>query len=256
MKKLITVALSLLFAVCMSYTAIAGSLDSPGTPSAGSGMYTLQNLYDYMTSGTALTVQGSFQEPTSGPTAGTMKTTREIGDAIKALHDQCNATADKVASGTTFFCTQAGSWGVQTGTAQLVPTPTATPTPTPTWGSVQCVAKGGKWRATQLSVPDDFGCWIYGELSSGATCNEVCSTKGLACAAGDWNDTPTCDVCREYAGGGITCLPTNETTCGWAPAYYPTGPTCYKRQAGCEQWSCDSLRVLEYNKLCVCKPTE
>ena len=118
MKKLITVALSLMFVVCLSYTVIAGSLDSPGAPSAGSGMYTLQNLYDYLTSGTALTVQGSFQEPTSGP-GSTMKTTRQIGDDIAALFGQCPATADNVESGVKFFCTQPGSWGVQTGTGTM-----------------------------------------------------------------------------------------------------------------------------------------
>ncbi|MCX6356143.1 MAG: fibrinogen-like YCDxxxxGGGW domain-containing protein [Candidatus Aureabacteria bacterium] len=127
MKKLITAALSLLFVICMSYTAIAGSLDSPGAPSAGSGMYTLQNLYDFLTSGTALTVQTSFQEPTSGP-GSTMKSTKEIGDDVASLFGQCPATAADVKSGVKFFSTVPGSWGVQTGTF-VVPTPTASPTP-------------------------------------------------------------------------------------------------------------------------------
>jgi len=119
-----------MFAVSISGLAIAGSLDSPGAPSAGSGMYTLQNLYDYLTSGTALTVQSSFQEPASGP-GSTMKTTKEIGDAIKALLDQSTVTADEVKAGERFFCTQPGSWGVQTGTGLMQPTPTPTITPDP-----------------------------------------------------------------------------------------------------------------------------
>jgi len=131
MKKLITAVLSLMFMVGLSGLTVAGNLDSPGAPSAGSGMYSLQNLYDYLTSGTTLTVQGSFQEPTSGP-GSTMKTTKEIGDAIKALFDLCPVTSADVKSGVRFFCTQAGSWGVKTGTAQLMPTPTPTPTLTPT----------------------------------------------------------------------------------------------------------------------------
>ncbi|MCX6354199.1 MAG: fibrinogen-like YCDxxxxGGGW domain-containing protein [Candidatus Aureabacteria bacterium] len=131
MKKLITVALSLLFAVGLSGFAVAGSLDSPGAPSAGSGMYTLQNLYDYLTSGTALTVQTSFQEPASGP-GSTMKSTRQIGDAIKDKFNLCTATADNVEQGVTFFCTQPGSWGVRTGTLAALPRPTATPTMTAT----------------------------------------------------------------------------------------------------------------------------
>ncbi|MCX6355626.1 MAG: fibrinogen-like YCDxxxxGGGW domain-containing protein [Candidatus Aureabacteria bacterium] len=137
MQKLMTVVLGLVFAFSLGRTAVAGSLDSPGAPSAGSGMYTLQNLYDYLTSGTALTVQNSFQEPTSKP-GSTMKSTKEIGDAIKALLDQSTVTADEVKAGERFFCTQPGIWGIQTGTAQLMPTPTptatqtATPTLTPT----------------------------------------------------------------------------------------------------------------------------
>jgi len=131
MKKLITVALSLLFTVGLSALVIAGSLDSPGAPSAGSGMYTLQNLYDYLTSGTALTVQTGFQEPTSGP-GSTMKTTKEIGYAIKDKFNLCAATVDNVEQGVTFFCTQPGSWGVRTGTLAALPRPTATPTITAT----------------------------------------------------------------------------------------------------------------------------
>ena len=129
MKKLIVMSLSLMLIVGVGGLAVAGSLDSPGAPSAGSGMYTLQNLYDYLTSGTALTVQSSFQEPTSGP-GSTMKTTRQIGDDVKALLDLCaTTTAANVESGKAFFCTQPGSWGVQTGTAIVI---TATPTSTPT----------------------------------------------------------------------------------------------------------------------------
>ncbi|MCX6353837.1 MAG: fibrinogen-like YCDxxxxGGGW domain-containing protein [Candidatus Aureabacteria bacterium] len=133
MKRLMSVLLSVMFAGGMTGLAIAGSIDSSGPPSSGSGMYTLQNLYDYLTSGTALTVQSSFQEPTSGPSS-TMKTTKEIGDDVKFIFDLCSTTtAANVESGKPFFCTQPGSWGVRTGTAIVItPTPTLTPTPTPT----------------------------------------------------------------------------------------------------------------------------
>jgi len=79
-------------------------------------MYTLQNLYDYLTSATALTVQSGFQEPTSGPTIGTMKTIKEIGDGIKERFDLCDTAATDVKSGKKFFSTVSGSWGVKTGT--------------------------------------------------------------------------------------------------------------------------------------------
>lgn len=115
MKKLMMVVLGMVFAVGMGGMAMAGNIDSPGAPSAGSGIYTLQNLYDYLTSGTALAVSGSFQEPAADPSS-TMKTIRQIGDDTKALFDQCEVVASDVKSGKKFFCTQAGNWGVQTGT--------------------------------------------------------------------------------------------------------------------------------------------
>jgi len=48
MKKLITIVLGL---IPMAGVAIAGSIDSPGAPSSGSGMYTIGQLYDYLNSG-------------------------------------------------------------------------------------------------------------------------------------------------------------------------------------------------------------
>ena len=88
-------------------------------------MYTLQNLYDYLTSGTALTVPGSFQEPGAGP-GSTMKSTKQIGDDVKALFVQCDAAVADVKTGKKFFSTVSGSWGVKTGTL-------ACPTPIPDW---------------------------------------------------------------------------------------------------------------------------
>ncbi|MCX6353542.1 MAG: hypothetical protein NTZ78_01405 [Candidatus Aureabacteria bacterium] len=117
MKKIMAMALGLLFAASMAGMAAAGSLDSPGSPSVGSGMYTLQNLYDYLTSGTALTAQSGFQEPTAAP-GSTMKTTKEIGDGISVLFGQCPATIADVRQGVKFFSTVSGSWGVRTGTMQ------------------------------------------------------------------------------------------------------------------------------------------
>ncbi|MCX6355063.1 MAG: hypothetical protein NTZ78_09205 [Candidatus Aureabacteria bacterium] len=172
MKKSIIAALCLLFAICVSYTAVAGSLDSPGVPSAGSGMYTLQNLYDYLTSGTALTVQTAFQEPPSAP-GSTMKTTKEIGDAIKALHDLCNVTADNVELGKTFFCTQPGSWGVQTGTLVVPPTPT--PTLTPTITATPFVLNPGTCNATALPGWS----WLNGACWSQAIADSVSWNKGV-----------------------------------------------------------------------------
>jgi len=122
-------------------TVVAGSLDSPGAPSSGSRMCTLQNLYDYLNSGTAATMVGSFQEPSAAP-GSTMKTISQIYDDIKAKFEECDATAENVELGKKIFCTQPGSWGLQTGkicnagtptpTPTITRTPTITPTRTPT----------------------------------------------------------------------------------------------------------------------------
>ncbi|MCX6354817.1 MAG: hypothetical protein NTZ78_07935 [Candidatus Aureabacteria bacterium] len=120
----------------MSVTAFGGSIDSPGSPSIGSGMYSMSQVYDYIISGNAMTAQTGFQEPSSAP-GSTMKTMKEIGDALKSSFEQCNVTADNVELGKTFFCTLPGSWGVQTGKVCIAgtptPTPTSTPTATPDW---------------------------------------------------------------------------------------------------------------------------
>ena len=116
MKKLMTMVLGLMVAVGMAGMAIAGNIDSPGAPSAGSGMYTLQQVYDYLNAGTVPTIPGSFQEPSAGP-GSTMKTTKEIVAAVATPFAQVNgpAAAD-VKKDVKFFSTASGSWGVKTGT--------------------------------------------------------------------------------------------------------------------------------------------
>ncbi|MCX6353792.1 MAG: hypothetical protein NTZ78_02670 [Candidatus Aureabacteria bacterium] len=141
MKKLMILVPTLMFAVGFAGMAVAGSVDSPGSPSGGSGMYSLAQIYDYLNSGIVPPSPDLFQEPGAAP-GSTMKTTKQIFDEIKAKHDQCLATVADVNSGVTFFCTQPGSWGVQTGTLVVPPTATASPTPAPT---ITPTMTGGEW---------------------------------------------------------------------------------------------------------------
>jgi hypothetical protein len=116
--------------IAMTGLAIAGDTESPTLPTAGSGMYTFQQIYDYLNSGTLAPTPGPFHGPSAAP-GSTMRSLTEIYIDIKAKLDQCEATAFDVREGKTYFSTQSGSWGVQSG-AWITPTPTITPTLTPT----------------------------------------------------------------------------------------------------------------------------
>ncbi|MCX6353574.1 MAG: hypothetical protein NTZ78_01570 [Candidatus Aureabacteria bacterium] len=251
MKKLITIALGVMLMVGLSSVVIAGSLDSPGAPSAGSGMYTLQNLYDYLTSGAALTVKTGFQEPASPP-GSTMKTTREIGDDIKALYDQCLVSAADVKSGVTFFCTQPGSWGVRTGIAQLVPTLTPTPTMTPTitptvWGSAACAAKSGYWGPVN-DGSGDSGCWFLAQADEG--CDTACQGHSLQCRSGAWDDDSVCTI--GIGAGYCTTCSTSHGGIGEGdrPQVEPGGGQCQVRVTGTQV--CSSHEVIR-RRYCVCQ---
>jgi len=244
MKKLMTIVLGLMCAVGMAGMAIAGNIDSPGPPSSGSGMYTLQNLYDYLTSGTALTVPGSFQEPGAGP-GSTMKSTKQIGDDVKALFVQCDATAANVESGKKFFSTVSGNWGVKTGTGLMQPTPTATPTitpiPTPTpkpetvWiGSLEVpmwLDQAGCNFGTQVAGISGRATWADGLVFAGKTDwrmpteTELCRIRQGRAALGSydhnwiassslnggnvWNHDLACDARPGYND----CWPVNGQDC-------------------------------------------
>jgi hypothetical protein len=117
MKGLMTVVLSMVFAVGMAGMAVAGSIDSPGAPgSAASKMPAVGDIYNYLTTGTPVPTPGtSFTEPSSGP-GSTGNTLTEIYAAVATPFPQCDAAVGDVRSGKKFFSTQSGSWGVQTGT--------------------------------------------------------------------------------------------------------------------------------------------
>lgn len=115
MTKCVVLAMGMAIVWGLSQPVIAGDIESPGFPSEGSGMYTLEQVYGYLNSGTIAPTPGPFQNPSAGP-GPTMKTLKQIYEDIKGKFDQCGATASDVMAGKKFFCTQSGSWGVQTGT--------------------------------------------------------------------------------------------------------------------------------------------
>ena len=101
--------------VLLSQMAWGGNLDSPGTPpSAGSGLYPLQALYDYLDSGSPPTPATTFQGPMAPP-GSTGKTTNEIYDHIRSRFEACDVTPDDVVDTATFFSTDPADWGPRRG---------------------------------------------------------------------------------------------------------------------------------------------
>ncbi|MCX6354824.1 MAG: hypothetical protein NTZ78_07975 [Candidatus Aureabacteria bacterium] len=211
MRTTLVVFLSVMCAAGLCGMAVAGSIDSAGAPSSGSGMYSLSQIYDYLNSGIEVTPVPAFQEPGAAP-GSTMKTTKQIYEDMKAKFDECPATAANVESGVKFFCHVSGSWGVQTGTLSALPRPTATPTSTPTitatptstptstplpWGQTKCeVTYGGHWEYDGVSAN---GCWFLGNASVG-DCNSVCQAHGLVCSSSNFNIGTDCAVCVHLIG--------------------------------------------------------
>jgi hypothetical protein len=97
-------------------SARAGSLDSTAAPtSAGSALYTLNDIYNRLNAGTAGTKRpGAFAEPVSGPDS-TMRTTDEIMAKAPAV-DAAGATDAQVLADKKYWGLTAGAWGVHTGT--------------------------------------------------------------------------------------------------------------------------------------------
>ncbi len=94
---------------------LAGSTDSPGSPTdAGSQMYTLEQIYQRLTNGTAATKMTTFTEPSSGP-GSTMNTLDEIMGKAPALDDTNGAGLGDVTAGKTYWGLTSGEWGLQTG---------------------------------------------------------------------------------------------------------------------------------------------
>ncbi|MCX6355618.1 MAG: hypothetical protein NTZ78_12080 [Candidatus Aureabacteria bacterium] len=184
MRTTLVAVLSVMVASSLCGIAVAGSLDALGAPSAGSGMYSLQQVYDYLYAGTMPTIPGSFQEPGASP-GSTMRTTKQIIEVVATPFAECPATAANVQSGVKFFCTHAGSWGVQTGTLVVPPTPTITPTPTPTpWmlNEANCNATSGwHWYTTNTRS----ACW------SKTLADSVSWSKGV----GNDSDNPGAYTC-------------------------------------------------------------
>ena len=108
MKKLLTLVVGVALLVGLSGAGVA-------QPSAS--MYTLEGIYDYLMEGVVPTKGGHNLEPPAGATPGDtqFKSLEQILDGIKTQFESAGASAENVEEGVTFWSTNSGSWGLQTG---------------------------------------------------------------------------------------------------------------------------------------------
>jgi len=169
MRATLVVVANVMIAAGVCGMAAAGSIDSPGLPAAGSGMYSLSQIYDYVNSGIETTPISGFQEPGSSP-GSTMRTTTEIYDIIHGNLSQCEIHPEDVTPGKKYFSTIPGWWGVRvggtpmpTGTPTITPTPTITSSPTITPTPTATFACG-------VSTITDSDSNIYQTVQIGTQC--------------------------------------------------------------------------------------
>lgn len=124
-KYMVYVAIGVVIGVLLSVGTIvlAGTLDPTSGPmDPGSQMYTLQQIYDRLTTGAAGTKMSTFTEPGGGPGTGTMVTLDQVMAAAPVTHTNA-ATQTHVVSGTVVWGLSEGAWGVITGTRPYSPVP-------------------------------------------------------------------------------------------------------------------------------------
>jgi hypothetical protein len=118
MKRIVSIS----FAVAMVVLALevgrlsAGSPDAPGGPtSPGAQMYTTDQIYQRLISGTTGITMTSFTEPATAPGTPSMHSLNDIMAVAPISNNVNGVTRNFVLTGTTFWGLTSGQWGPQTG---------------------------------------------------------------------------------------------------------------------------------------------
>jgi hypothetical protein len=116
MKRKINQIVVMSLTVVVSPSLLAGNLNSPAAPTdTGSAMYKLEGIYNRLNDGTEGTKRsGGFQEPNSGPTAGTGNTLNQVMEKAPVKDNTDGASLSDVTTGKTYWGLKDGSWGLQT----------------------------------------------------------------------------------------------------------------------------------------------
>jgi hypothetical protein len=143
-KKYMLIGVGIVVGVLLSSVVfvLAGSVDSPGLPSATLS-YTLQDIYNRLNAGTAGT-PSTLTEPAAGPGTGTMYTLNDIMGKAPAVDDANGAGVADVASGKTFWGLTSGAWGTQTGTGTIATYAAAVPKTGDAYNDGCCTGEDGE----------------------------------------------------------------------------------------------------------------
>ncbi|MCP4351951.1 MAG: DUF1566 domain-containing protein [Desulfobacterales bacterium] len=119
-KNAVIIIFAVILSAVLTMEAYAGDIDSPAAPTdSGSAMYTLDDIYNRLNSGTAGTKRSSvFTEPGSVP-ASTGYTLDQVMGAAPSVDGTNGAVASDVLNGKTFWGLTSGAWGQQTGTVSV-----------------------------------------------------------------------------------------------------------------------------------------
>ena len=144
-KTLLIGVIGIVIGVLLSTAVVfAGIFPGPGSgpTDTGSQMYTLEQIYQRLTTGAYLAKQSAFTEPASGPTAGTMRTLDEIwGKAQpRALAPRVAKTGQTTCYNSGDSVTNCAGTG-QDGQYQMGIDPVVAPT---VWNTVRITRRRGR----------------------------------------------------------------------------------------------------------------
>jgi hypothetical protein len=210
-------AVTMAAGLCTVGAAYGGNLDSPAPPTdPGSAMYTLEDIYNRLDTGTAGT-QSVFAEPGAGP-GSTGHTLNQVMSKAPATNANA-AGAAEVLTGKTYWGIKSGEWGSQTGTMTNRGAVTLTP------GTTQQAIQQGYHNGSGYVEGDAdlatgnirAGVNIFGV--AGKT-EVVDTTTGTGAAAGDVLASKTAYVNGAEVTGTMATQTLAPTTVVVAAGYY------------------------------------
>ncbi|TAN38745.1 MAG: hypothetical protein EPN25_12940 [Nitrospirae bacterium] len=181
----------LMVALLVPLTAFAGNLDSPGAPSSGSGMPTLQGIYEQLDTGTTAPISPTFQGPSSGPTAGSGKSLTDIKSKLPVADNTNGAAEADVHAGKTFWGLRTdGTWGPKTGKLYGGYTCNGTLSSLGRWcdngdGTIRDMTTGQVWLKNYCDNPHIGVCSTPGPSFWYCTSNWILNMQNGTCSLSD-----------------------------------------------------------------------